>query len=317
MVLILAYLIVAASVVWASVKASHYIDLIDRTTNLSGAFLGGVLLSAVTSLPELFTSLSATLVLHKPSLCIGNILGSNLFNIAMLSVVTLLSVRSIARIRFARGNIAVAIYLIFIYGIMALDFAGVLNVEIGTVNIITFLFLVIYTLAVRHLSGESTADCDECDEPVTLSPNAIFLRFMLASIAIIALSIVMTYITDAVAERFAIGEGFAGALLLGVATSLPEVSSTIALFRIRNYDIAVGNIVGSNLFNFLVLCIADIASFRDSVYVYDDSKVVLLLIFGGIATLLTLPMLKIRSGVVRAMLATGIIACYIAFLLLK
>lgn len=317
MVLILLYLIVAASVVFASIKASHYIDLIDRTTNLSGAFLGGVLLSAVTSLPELFTSLSATLVLHKPSMCIGNILGSDLFNIAMLSVVTVMSIRSLSRVKFAGGNIMVAFYLIFIYAIMALDYAGVLDIEIGTINVITFLFLAIYALAVRHLSGEdSTASADD-DEPVTLSLNAIVLRFVLASIAIIALSIVMTYITDAVAERFSIGEGFAGALLLGVATSLPEVSSTIALFRMKNYDIAVGNIVGSNLFNFLVLCVADIASFRESVYVYDDPKVEALLLFGGVATLLTLPMLKIRSGVVRAVCALGIIGCYVAFLLLK
>lgn len=69
------YILVAAAVVWLSVKASHYIDLIDQKSSLSGAFLGGVLLSAVTSLPELFTSISATVLLAKPSLCLGNISG--------------------------------------------------------------------------------------------------------------------------------------------------------------------------------------------------------------------------------------------------
>lgn len=315
--LIVLYLIVAAAVVYASIKASQYIDLIDRTTKLSGAFLGGVLLSAITSLPELFTSLSATLVLKKPSMSIGNILGSNLFNIAMLSAVFLLAIRSVRRVSFARGNIMVSIYLILIYAVMALDYTGILRFDIGTVNVITFIFIGIYALAVRHLSGDSPADAAEDEEPVAMSLRTIVVRFVLAGTAIVGLSIVMTYVTDAVAIQYNIGEGFAGALLLGVATSLPEVSSTIALFRIKNYDIAVGNIVGSNLFNFLVLCIADIASFRDSIYVYDDGKVVALLLFGGTATLLTLPMLKIRSGILRGVCAVAIFACYIAFLLIK
>ena len=83
------YILTAAAVVWFSIAASRYIDMIDRTTRLSGAFLGGVLLSAVTSLPELFTSISATVLIDNPSLCIGNILGSNLFNSGMLAVVIL------------------------------------------------------------------------------------------------------------------------------------------------------------------------------------------------------------------------------------
>ena len=56
----LIYFIVAWLVVRFSIMASNYIDMIDRSTRLSGAFLGGVLLSAVTSLPELFTSISAS-----------------------------------------------------------------------------------------------------------------------------------------------------------------------------------------------------------------------------------------------------------------
>ena len=319
MLLILLYLLVASAVVYASIRASHYIDLIDRTTNLSGAFLGGILLSAVTSLPELFTSLSATLVLHKPSMCIGNILGSDLFNIAMLSAVMLMCIRSVGKRPSAKGNIAVAVYLIFIYVIMFLDYLGIIHVEVGTINIITFLFIFIYILAVRHLSSGDGSTVEEPDEQpeITLSLNAIVVRFVLASIAIIALSIAMTYVTDAVATVYNIGAGFAGALLLGVATSLPEVSSTIALFKIKNYNIAVGNIVGSNLFNFMVLCVADIASYRESVYVYDDPKVVALLLFGAAATLLTLPMLALRNKFVKVTCALFIVACYVLFQLLE
>ena len=81
----LEYLVVAAFVVILSIKASNYIDLLDKNTELSGAFLGGIMLSAVTSLPELFTSISATVLLNRPGLCMGNILGSDLFNLVAIS----------------------------------------------------------------------------------------------------------------------------------------------------------------------------------------------------------------------------------------
>lgn len=317
MILLLEYAVVASIVVFASVKASHYIDLIDRTTKLSGAFLGGVLLSAVTSLPEFFTSLSATIFLDKPALCIGNILGSDLFNIAMLSLLILLSMKSFRRAEIGRGNIIVALYMILIYGVMLLDYFGIFDVEFATLNIITLIFIAIYALAVRHLAGESCegGTCED-EEPVTLTLRQIVLRFIVAAVVIVVMSVILTYITDDIATKYNLGVGLAGAIFLGVATSLPEVASTIALVRIRNYDIAVGNIVGSNLFNFLVLCTADLFS-RGNVYDYADFNVVKLLFFGAVATLFTVPMLKCRGWVVRSICAISIVACYLGFLLLK
>ena len=316
MILLLEYVIVASIVVFAAIKASHYIDLLDRTTKLSGAFLGGVLLSAVTSLPEFFTSLSATVFLDKPALCIGNILGSDLFNLAMLSVLVLLAMRSFRHAHIGHGNIVVALYMVLIYGVMLLNYFGILDVEWLTINAITFIFVGIYALAVRHLAGESceSGACEE--ESVTLTLRQIVTRFTMAAVVIVVMSVILTYITDDIAAKYNLGVGLAGAIFLGVATSLPEVASTIALVRMRNYDIAVGNIVGSNLFNFLVLCTADLFS-RSDVYDYADFNVVKLLFFGAMATLLTVPMLKCKGWVVRSLCAVGIVACYLGFLLIK
>ena len=72
--------------VFLSVKLSKYVDLLDKTTKVSGAFIGGVLLAAVTSLPELFTSISAVVFLRENNLVTGNILGSNLFNLGALGI---------------------------------------------------------------------------------------------------------------------------------------------------------------------------------------------------------------------------------------
>ena len=81
--LICIYLILAGGLVFLSDKLGNYIDLLDKKTNLSGAFLGGVLLAAVTSLPELFTSVSAARK-GNDDIAVGNILGSNIFNILFI-----------------------------------------------------------------------------------------------------------------------------------------------------------------------------------------------------------------------------------------
>ena len=83
----------------------------------------------------------------------------------------------------------------------------------------------------------------------------------------------------------------------------------------RNFNIAIGNIVGSNLFNLLILCIADVLCFSQSVYDYSDAKVVGLLEFGLFATIAALPMLYSRKKWVKAATAVAAVACYIAFLL--
>ena len=311
---ILEYIVVASLVVFCSIKASKYIDLLDKTTKLSGAFLGGVLLSAVTSLPELFTSISAVSLLNKPSLCIGNILGSDLFNITVLSLAALCCIKHFSKARISKGNILVTVFLLLIYIALLLNMFNILNFEIATVNIVSIAVVLLYAFGVRYLASDNSGSSKE-DEEVKLSTKQIVVRFTLSSVAIVILSILMTYITDDLATKYNIGAGLAGAIFLGVATSLPEVSSTIALIRMRNFNIAVGNIVGSNLFNFLILCVADILCFGQSVYDYSDAKVVGLLEFGLFATMAALPMLYSRKKWIKATTAIAAVACYITFLL--
>ena len=314
MLLILEYIVVASLVVFCSIKASKYIDMLDKTTKLSGAFLGGVLLSAVTSLPELFTSISATLLIGKPSLCLSNILGSDIFNSAVLALSVLVALRHFSKAKISRGNILVTLFVLVIYVALLLNMFNILNFEVATVNIVTLIVILLYGCGVRYLAGDESAPSDSDGDEIYLSTRQIVVRFTLTSVAIVVLSILMTYVTDDLATEFNIGAGLAGAIFLGVATSLPEVSSTIALVRMRNFNVAVGNIVGSNLFNFIVLCVADVLSIGQSVYDYSDLKVVGLLEYGMFATLALLPMLYARKRWIKALAAIATIACYFAFL---
>ena len=310
------YLIIAASVVWCSIRASEYVDIMEKHTTLSGAFIGGVVLSAVTSLPELFTSLTSTMLLDKPGLAIGNILGSNIFNCAMLAVFIIIYYRSFSSFKISKSHITVTITVAAVYAVLFLNMAGILNIEYFSINIASVVIVALYIYGVFHMSGENGAEPEPSASLGKLSLKEVKRRFALAAVGLVLLSKILTYLTDGIATRHHLGEGLAGALFLGVATSLPEAASTMMLFRLGSYNIAVGNIVGSNLFNFVILAFADITYIGKGVYDYSDPKTLNLLIFGALANLIFLRLIWNRKVRLRWLCPILIIACYLAFLLI-
>ncbi|MBQ5590130.1 MAG: cation transporter [Clostridia bacterium] len=318
MINIVLYLISAGLMAWLSIKASVYVDLLDKKTNLSGAFIGGVMLSAVTSLPELFTSLTSTVYLDKPGLCIGNILGSDLFNLTVLAFLMIIFYKDFLKAKVAKSHMIISLFVIAIYLIMMLNFKGVLvgGIEIGkySISIVTLLIAILYISGIKHMANDENETDDEDDS--TLTVKQIVTRFILVSIGIITVSIFATYFTDKIAIEFNLGAGIAGAIFLGVATSLPELVSTASLFKMKNYNIAIGNIIGSNIFNFFILSVADVCYFGEkSVYDYSDPKNINLLIFGLIASVLMLLGFKFKNKITQVICPLAVIACYVAFLL--
>lgn len=311
------YLVVAALVTFMSIKASEYVDMLDKTTSLSGAFLGGILLSAVTSLPELFTSISSTLMLDQPGLCIGNILGSNLFNYAMLSFFILTAVAKFAKCDLSKIHFIVAVSVVAMGLLIVCNKYGFLAFDIGNVSVTSVLIILLYVLTVwiMYKMG-GTSESEDDGEPVTLSRKQILTRFTIVSVGIVVFSVILTYITDELSVRLNLGKTVAGALFLGVATSLPETASTFTLFKIKNYDIAVGNIVGSCLFNFTILSVADFFYRGGGIYTIADTSTMNLIIFASVASVLAAVLMKFRNKATCVICPVGIIASYIAFLAL-
>ncbi|MBQ8594365.1 MAG: cation transporter [Oscillospiraceae bacterium] len=311
------YLVVAALVTFMSIKASEYVDMLDKTTSLSGAFLGGILLSAVTSLPELFTSISSTLMLDQPGLCIGNILGSNLFNYAMLSFFILTAVVRFAKCDLSKIHFVVAVSVVAMGLLIVCNKYGFLAFDIGNVSVTSVLIILLYILTVWIMYKKGgNSETEDDGEPVTLSRKQILTRFTLVSVGIVVFSVILTYITDELSVRLNLGKTVAGALFLGVATSLPETASTFTLFKIKNYDIAVGNIVGSCLFNFTILSVADFFYRGGGIYTIADPSTMNLIIFASVASVLAAVLMKFRNKATCVICPVGIIASYIAFLAL-
>lgn len=285
--LIIGYIVLASIIVFLSIKLSDYVDMLDKTTKISGAVLGGVLLAAVTSLPELFTTMTAVIGVGETQYVIGNILGSDIFNIMILGVLILIFFKNYLECRIAKCQIWQFICLIGLYGVTAL--ATFLPADIkknvvlgGFFNVFSLGILIFYFISIFKLDKtENKADMEESAKKM-LSLKQLIIRFVIAAVLLISASIGVTYVSDMIVEKYNINATIAGALLLGVMTSLPEVISTFNLFLKKNINAGFGNIVGSCVFNFLVIFLGELFSFRNTVFekTAEGSK---LIIFGLVA----------------------------------
>lgn len=319
------YALTVGVVVFLSMKLGKYVDIIDEKSNISGAFIGAVMLAAVTSLPELFTSLSAVWVVGESSFVIGNILGSNLINLAFMGVVMLIFTKKFKFAKFSKSYYASLFVGMGMYVLVALGLFLGQYLRIGWFTAVSPLILVLYVLFLKRLPKSAESEGEKKEENMTLRTAVI--RFIICAVLLIGTSIAMTYLTDIVAELLQLGKTFAGALFLGIATSLPELISSITLCSRGNFNASAGNFIGSNIFNFTILFVADMFSFGKAANVYIlNPESVYLLIFGEIAMISTFLMLFLKSPAKKNKIGTliGAQVCnavppilYVLFLLIS
>ena len=294
-----------------SVRLSYYVDCLDKKTNLSGAFIGGVMLAAVTSLPELFTSLTAVLALDQPDLVQGNVLGSNIFNLCVIGGLMLFTSRRYQRATLSKSHSKTLWFGLVMY---ALVFAAIMMPkEVGfsflKVNLMSVLILLVYAVNVKFMGNDDSGDVEE-EVYISLSVRQIAVRFICYSVGLVIVSILLTTVTDRLAEELQ-------AIFLGVATSLPELSASVNLVRIGNFNASFGNIVGSNLFNFIILCFADVLFTQGSIYV-NEPQVMNLLGFGAFSMVCTLVVIYGKKHRALVLLASvAILGSYVTSILLS
>lgn len=309
--MLLFYFLLAAPVVLLSLRLSACVDELDRKSGLSGAFLGGVMLAAVTSLPELFTSLSAVAFLAEPQMVLGNILGSNLFNCAALSLVALLMLGRVCRAYLSREHRLTLGLTLTVYGLLAAVASGWLDCYWGGLNVASWLILLLYAAGLWGLTGDNDdlrENSVEEGEPM----GAMLGEFAALSVLLVIVSVALTVVTERLRQMYGLDASVAGALFLGMATSLPELVSTCALLRLGNFNAAMGNILGSNLFNCAILSAADLLYVSGTIYVFAP-RACLLLGLGAVA-LAGLSVVLAARGVLRACGLVPSVLCYAAFL---
>jgi cation:H+ antiporter len=270
---ILGFIVCAAVIIYSGARLSLYGDKIAELTGMGGAWVGLILMASVTSLPELVTGISSVAIIKQPDLAAGDIFGSCAFNLLILSVLD-------ARIKKPLFSMVKSSHIVAaIFGIILLMVAGMaiyLAEEIPSLlwmSSFSFVLFAIYLVAVWRIfkyEQASLAESPASTVALTSSRSADLKKavggYAINSLLVIGTAVFLPYFGEHIARETGLGNSFFGTLFIAAATSLPELVVSFAAVRIGALDMAVGNLLGSNVFNMFILGIDDIFYGQGSIF---------------------------------------------------
>ena len=315
----LQFLLCAAVIGRAGFVLSRSADRIAGATGLSGGWVGLALLATVTSLPELASGISAVAVVGAPNLAVGNALGACVVNLLFLAVVDALQRRQPMYAEASAAHLLAAGF-----GVVMLGFVG-LSLLMGerapapfNLGFYTPMLLALYLLALKSVYAHEQAQQSAPDaarlrlaDPV-LRPE--WRRFGLAALLVLAAGSWLPGLGSQLAEALGWSRSFVGTVFLSVVTTLPEMAVTLSALRLGALDMAIGNLLGSNLFNVTILAIDDLA-YRHRPLLADAAPVHA----GTVLTAITMTglvmiglVMRPRSRVLRvtSWVSVGLVAAY-------
>jgi cation:H+ antiporter len=270
MIIWLEFLSVTGLILNSGSRLSRYGDMIAEKTGLSRLWLGMVLMAAVTSLPELATGLSSVVLAGLPNIAVGDILGSCVFNMFLLSILDALSKKVPLASRALQGSVLTAgLFLTLVSTVGGGLFLGDRLPALGWIGLYTPILIFGYLggmgLTFRYEKRATPAaglgeDGAALYHAVTL--KRAVLGYVINAAVVVGAAVFLPGIAEDIAEMTGLGTTFVGTIFVAMSTSLPELTVTIASFKLGAVDTAVGNLFGSNLFNMGILGVDDLFYFK-------------------------------------------------------
>lgn len=256
----------ALTIAYAGSRLTRLADAIGEKTGMSASWVGVLLLAAVTSLPELATGISAVTVANAPNIAVGDVLGSTVFNLALLVVLDIFHRPDTIYGRASTGHILSAgfgVILLSVVGASVLLQRSPLLPVFGSIGGYTPLLLVLYLLAMRSVFSYELRQPNARASAGERRYDALTLRSATLQFALFAGIVTLAgtwlpIVGTRIADEMGWSRTFVGTLLVAAATSLPEVVVTLAALRLRALDMAIGGLLGSNLFDLLMIAIDDV-----------------------------------------------------------
>ncbi len=245
-------------------RVAKYGDIIAGRTGIGQVWMGVIAIAAITSLPELFTGISAVTLVDAPDLTVGDLIGANAFNMLNLALLDIVH-RNGSLLAAASATHQLtgwfSLLLILVVAISILVSAWFHAMPIGWIGWYTPAIILLYLLSVRQIFYS------ERRQPATQenriysgeeSLQRIYLYFGISAACIIGAGIWLAIIGNEIALTTGWGQSFVGSLFLAFTTTLPEITVSFTAMRIGAIDLAVANMVGSNLFNLTIIPITDL-----------------------------------------------------------
>ena len=302
-----------ALLVWS---ADRFVDGAASTAKHLGmpSLLIGILIVGFgTSAPEMVVSAIAAYE-GNPGLALGNAIGSNIVNIALILGITAIVAPIAVNSKIVKKEIPLLLLIVLFTGYLLLD--NTLTLFEGVILLAGFFALVLWSVFAafrsRGDSFEDQMDIELNEDIMSLKVGIMWLVFGL--ILLIASSRLLVWGAVGVANSFGVSDLIIGLTIVALGTSLPELAASVIAARKGEHDIAIGNVVGSNMFNLLaVIGIAVIIAPMNSIpleVLQRDWTIMLLL---TIALFVMAYGFKGRNGRINRVEGTILILCYVAY----
>lgn len=279
----LKFIICAGIIFFAGRYIAKYADVIAEKTGLSRLWIGIILVAAATSLPELFTGIGSVVFVDAPDLTIGNLLGANSYNLLNIGILDLLHRGPPLLSMISSGQLLAAVFTLIPVMLatvaIILSGNGISIWNVGNIGIFSAAIFISYCIATRVIykfekqkiknkgqqpkgvpseAREAKSREGQRTEYSRISLKKSYAYYAIAAAVIVASGVWLAYIGKELCSVFDLSESFTGNLLIGFVTTLPEITVSIAALFIGAKEIAVANMLGSNLFNMTIIFADDI-----------------------------------------------------------
>lgn len=234
--------------------------LVEGSSNIAKKFhipeiiIGLTIVSIGTSMPELFVSTTSSINGYS-DMSIGNIIGSNLCNLLLILGLSAM----IRPIKFQRETRLIEMPMCLVITIIFMIFcntSGTIQKSEAIILIILFIMFIIYTIIMGKKGEQFDKDKAIVEIQIENKPIPMIKSIIFIILGIIGLKIGGDLTVEnslVIARQFNVSEKVIGLTILAIGTSLPELVTSVTAAIKGNSDIAIGNIIGSNIFNILFI----------------------------------------------------------------
>ena len=269
----------AAVIVYSGTRLSRYGDVIAEKTGMGRSWIGVLLMASVTSLPELVTGVSSA-TQGLPDIATGDVLGSCVFNMVILASLDLIEREKTISARAHHGHVLSAGFGILLLSLVSIGlYGGSRFAPFGWVGFYSIFMLAIYLFAMRTIFSYEKREFarfigEQAEELKyqTVTMREAAARFAFNALLVIAAAVVLPRIGAGIAQMTGLGQSFVGNIFIAAATSLPEVVVSLAAVRIGAIDLALGNLLGSNICNIFILAVDDLFFVEGPILAYANSN---------------------------------------------
>ena len=314
MVLYLAAIIAGFVIlVWSADKFVEGAASTAKHLGMPSLLIGILIVGFGTSAPEMVVSAIAAME-GNPALALGNALGSNIVNIALILGITAIVAPITVNSKIVKKEIPLLLLIVLASGYLLFD--NTLTLGEGIVLISGFFTLIAWSIVSafrgRGDTLEAEMDSELIEHEMSLKAGIIWL--IIGLVLLIASSRLLVWGAVGVAQEFGVSDLIIGLTIVALGTSLPELAASVIAARKGEHDIAIGNVVGSNMFNILaVIGIATIIAPMNGIPVEVLNRDWIVMFALTIALLVMAYGFRNKEGKITRFEGMILVVCYIAY----